>query len=795
MVSHPFRFGWMLAGVFLGACSGLQTKPEAPQESKAQPTQTMVSVTPEPAVVVPIREPPKTENSQTKQAGASSFTASQAQPSSQVSLPGGRPEQMFQQKTYSGTGNFIKKPRPGGEEKTPAAEQEVTLNFENTDIREVARVILGDLLGVSYILDPKVNGAVTLYTGRPLPQNALLSTLETLLRMNGAAVVRVDGVYQVVPLANAVKGLVTPQLGEYSNALPQGYSVQIVPLRYISANEMNTILTPLAPEGSVIRIDTVRNLLILAATRPELSKLLDTIQMFDVDWMRGISVGFFPLKYANVEDVMRGYETIFGEAEGSFSGMFKVIPIPSANSLLVVTQRPEYLDKAREWITQVDQLGAAGGALPRLFVYKVRNVDAVALSEVIGSLFEGKGGGSGTKQATVAPGETSAQLKSTTDTGKGSRTSSLSKSSSLSSSSSSSSSKTSSSTSKVGGAVAGKGRSGGTHAFGQGAEVFEAGLRVVADATNNSLLILATPRDYAIILEALEKLDVVPMQVVIEATIVEVSLTGKFKFGLQWFFESSHGGDRTSLFTLTGDKSIINGDGALSTGFQWTLLNSADKVRAVLNALADNSMVNVLSSPSVMVLDNQSARIQVGDEVPIVTQQQQSTITSGTNNSILNSIQYRDTGVVLQVTPRVNPGGLVIMDVDQEVSNISTQKVEGIDSPIIRTRNIKSSVAVQAGQVVVLGGLIRDEKANTKSGLPWLSNIPVMGWAFGQTGEDTTRNELVVVLRPRVIAHADDARDVLQEFRNRLKGLQWELLSEHMGKAATNQVPINSMAK
>jgi len=789
-VSHPLRFGWMLAGVFLGACSGVQTKPEAPQESKAQPTQTMASVTPE-AAVVPIRELPRTGDLQAKQAGFSSSAASQAQSSSQVPLSGGRPEQMFQQKTYSGTGNFIKKPRTGSEEKTATAEPEVTLNFENTDIREVARVILGDLLGVSYILDPRVNGAVTLYTGRPLPQNALLSTLETLLRMNGAAVVRVDGVYQVVPLANAVKGLVTPQLGEYSNALPQGYSVQIVPLRYISANEMNTILTPLAPEGSVIRIDSVRNLLILAATRPELSKLLDTIQMFDVDWMRGISVGFFPLKYANVEDVMKGYETIFGEAEGSFSGMFKVIPIPSANSLLVVSQRPEYLDKAKEWITQVDQLGAAGGALPRLFVYKVRNVDAVALSEVIGSLFEGKGGGSGTKQATVAPGETSAQLKSTTDTGRSSRSSTSSKSSSLSSTSSS---KGSSSTSKMGGAVAGKGRSGGTHAFGQGAEVFEAGLRVVADATNNSLLILATPRDYAIILEALEKLDVVPMQVVIEATIVEVSLKGVLEFGLQWFFESGHGGDRTSLFTLThGDKSIINGAGALSPGFQWTLLNSADKVRAVLNALADDSLINVLSSPSVMVLDNQSARIQVGDEVPTVSGQQQST--SGSDAPIVQNIQYRDTGVLLQVTPRVNPGGLVIMDVEQEVSNISPETVKGIDSPIIRTRNIRSSVAVQTGQVVVLGGLIRDEKSNTKTGLPWLNNIPVLGWAFGKTSENTNRNELVVVLRPRVIANTEDARDVLQDFRQRLKGLQWELLSEHMGKAATNQAPIKSMAK
>ncbi len=284
-------------------------------------------------------------------------------------------------------------------------------------------------------------------------------------------------------------------------------------------------------------------------------------------------------------------------------------------------------------------------------------------------------------------------------------------------------------------------------------------ISVVADATNNSLLILATPRDYAVLLDALEKLDIVPLQVLVEATIVEVRLEGDFEFGVQWTFDQGSRSD-TSLIGASELSPVV-------PGFNWTLLSSAGQVKAVLNTLASDSLVNVLSSPSVMVLDNQTARIQVGDQVPIATTQQSGT---DTTSNLVNSIEYRDTGVLLTVTPRVNPGGLVIMDVEQEVSDVTETETSGLDSPTIQTRNVTSSVAVQSGQVVVLGGLIRDRSDESDSGIPGLYKLPVIGWLFGETSESTSRTELVVVIQPRVVANQQDADGVVDAFRSRLKG-------------------------
>jgi len=643
---------------------------------------------------------------------------------------------------YSGSGDFVAD-QAGPEAPPEKVVDGITLNFENTDLREVAKVILGDLLNLNYIMDPRVRGTATLYTSSPLAEDALLPTLETLLRMNGAALVHADGMYRVVPVANAVRGNVTPQLGDYSRPLPQGQTVQVVPLKYISVPEMSKILEPLAPEGSIIRADTLRNYLVLAGSGLEVQRLLETIQLFDVDWIEGLSVGFFPLEYIEVSEVMKQLDAVFGNAaDGPLAGLLRLIPIESANALLVVTPRAEYLRKVEDWIGQLDNIGSAGGDVQRLYVYKVRNGEAEELAGILSDLFGGKSSGSKGKSASVAPGKTAAKLTSA----------------------------------GAEGAAAAN-----TPARAAGGSTLDSGIKVVADTVNNSLLIMATPREYEIIFDALERLDIVPLQVVIEATIVEVELKGDFEFGLQWFFSTNHGRGYKSGSALISDRGGIGegdngGDtpdpgvfGPLAPGFSWTLVNSAMEVRAVLNALASDSLVNVLSSPSVMVLDNQSARIQVGDQVPIVTQQSQST--TGVSN-VINSVQYRDTGVLLAVTPRVNPGGLVIMEVEQEVSRVSQQVSGGIDSPTIATRNITSSVAVQSGQVVVLGGLIRDEKSETDAGIPYLYKLPVIDWLFGQETKNTNRSELVVVLQPRVIADQMDAQKMVDDFRLRLRGLK-----------------------
>ena len=273
-----------------------------------------------------------------------------------------------QDSIVGGTGTFVRQVGRPTVDTTPG---DVTLNFDGTDIREVVKVILGDLLGVNYVLDPAVQGSVSLQTGRPLRRDLLIPTLETLLRMNNAALVDNAGTFEIVPLNNAVSGRIVPQLGESARALPEGYSVQVVPLRYIGASEMSRILEPLAPEGSIVRVDDLRNLVVIAGSSPEMSNLLDTIQIFDVDWMAGLSVGFFNLEYAKAADVAGQLENLLADESGNpMKGLFRFIPVESANALLgglaarVIPETDAKLDLAARPGRGIWHLGSAAVRLP-----------------------------------------------------------------------------------------------------------------------------------------------------------------------------------------------------------------------------------------------------------------------------------------------------------------------------------------------------------------------------------------------------------------------------------------------
>lgn len=644
---------------------------------------------------------------------------------------GAKPTESLQR----GTGTFVRSISPPSVETAPG---DVTLNFDGTDIREVVKVILGDLLQVNYVLHPAVQGVTSLQTGRPLRREHLLPTLETLLRMNNAAIVYSGGTYEVVPLANAIQGRVVPQLGESSRALPEGYSVQVVPLQYIGVEEMNSILQPLAPEGSIIRVDALRNLLVIAGTSPEMGNLLDTIRVFDVDWMRGLSVGFFVLEYAKANEVVNQLQSLLADETGNpFKGLFRFVPVESANALLVVSPQASYLAQARNWIERLDMAEATGDAAERLFVYRVRHGDAENLADTLSQLFGG--GEGGTRSAPVggvAPGLGTSTIGSSGDGG------------------------------TDGGGAGGQTQPATPRASSRQMEL-SSPLSIVADPTNNSLLIRSSPRDYKKVLDALKQLDIVPLQVLVEATIVEISLTGNLRYGVQWnFFGLATESQRSQFSLSTGDSANVS---MTFPGFNWAVISRPDTIRAALSALATDNLLNVLSSPSVMVRDNQTAKIQVGKEVPIATSTQ-----TGLSeiDRTFNTIQYKPTGVMLTVKPRVTPGGLVQMEIEQEVSTVDTEKTSGIDSPTISTRNITSSVAVRSNQSVVLGGLIQNQQSTTNTGVPGLYNLPFLGPLFGQRSRDSKRTELVVVLTPRVMANDQDIETVNDDFRNKVRGLQ-----------------------
>ena len=643
-------------------------------------------------------------------------------------------------KLIPGTGVFVKPPVLA---EVPAGAKDIVLNFEGADLREVVRVVMGDMLGENYTIDPRVNGTVTIHTSQAVSKAAVPGILETVLRMNGAAMVRESGVYKIAPVGSVLRGVSTPQL---SNQQP-GYSVQVVQLQYISAREMAKILEPLVPEGSILRVDETRNLLMMAGAEGEIRHALETVSVFDLDWLAGMSVGLFTLKSSDVKSIMPEIDLLFSDkSKGPFAGMLRVIPMERMNALLVVSPRPQYLEEARVWIERLDRGGSKSGT--SLHVYSVQNGNAEKIAALLGQVLGGKGS-TASSQPTVAPGLAAATVQSSAGgaSGSGSATSGAAL-----------------------GAAAASGPSvvatGTGEALGLGSA---STIKVIADRDNNALLIMANGAEYEKIEEAIKKLDVVPRQVLVEVTIAEVTLTGALSYGLEWFFSS--GSVNGSLLNSGGiGAGLTTPTGAVSPQLPFSAVwrGAGGNIRAVLSALAKTTKVNVLSSPHIMVTDNQVAKINVGSSIPV---QGQSTIVTG-STPITTSVNYVDTGVVLSVRPHINAGGLVTLEISQEVSDVQIGvTTTGLNSPTINKRSAQTIVAVQSGDTMVLGGLIKDDIENGSAGLPFLSEIPVVGALFGAKSETKTRREMIITITPRVVNDYQQAREVTAEFRKKLTGM------------------------
>jgi len=593
---------------------------------------------------------------------------------------------------------------------------DIVLNFEQTEIREVINTILGDMLGANYVVDPAVNGTVTLATSRPLSRADLLPTLEAMLRANGAVITRADGIYSVVPSAKALFGSVAPQVrlsGE------RGFQLLVVPLRFVGATEMQSILQPLLPDSGIVKVDKARNHLLIAGTRSELEQAKATIDVFDVDQMQGKSIGLFRLQHAEAASVSEELKTIMGaDADGPLADMLQFMTIKRMNALIVVSTQSQYLDDARTWIERLDQAGEAAGE--NMYVYPVQNGRAENLANLLTQLFDASG----------------AQVSSFGAMGSG----------------------------MLSPSPANPARAGQPAAPGN-PNAASGNARIIADSENNALLIMASRSDYDRIRSAIHRLDVMPLQVLVEATILEVTLTDELSYGLQWFFKNGIGDSKTGigeLFPLPVDPS-----------FSYTVKDSSNNVRAVLNLLAADSRLNIISSPSLMVLDNHTATIKVGDQVPIRTSETTSLATSGSDPLITSTIQYRDTGVLLEVTPRVNPGGMVVLDITQDVNDVDQTTTSDIDSPTIIQRRIMTSVAVQSGETVVLGGLIRNNESESEAGVPGLRSVPGVGRLFSSKTTTNTRTELLVLITPTAISNVDEAEKATEEMKSKLAGIDF----------------------
>lgn len=626
---------------------------------------------------------------------------------------------------------------------------DVTLNFLDTDIHEVVKVILGDLLKKNYLIDPAVSGSVNIQTSSPLSRENLLPVLQNLLQISGATMLENDGMISIIPASKAMLSSLPPGIGKSISSGSGGYYTHIVPLRYVGAEEINKILQPFMKD-TVAQAYPQRNLIILSGKQSDLIRLVETVHIFDVDWLKGMSLAMVPVKHAEANEIVSELDNLFGKSSGSpMSGIVRFVALERLNSIIVITQQPRYLKEMSRWIQRLDRSDGIAGQ--QLYVYQVQNKRADELAEVLNNIFsEQRNAATYIPAPELAPGLEPVVLNSTSENDSQQKTSNDTERQSHPQTQTNSS----------------QGISGSA---GQGVLLPGANsVRIIADESNNSLVILASPYDYQMVESALRKLDITPLQVLIEASIIEVTLTDELSYGLEWFFKTETGiGNKNGVAKLDLG---ANGISALAPGFSFGIVDAADTVRAVLNTLASESKVNVLSSPSLMVLDNHTATINIGDQVPILTSQAVSNLTNDART--VNQIEYRDTGVLMTVTPRVNASGLIIMEIKQEVTDVAETSSSGIDAPTFQQRSIESTISVNTGNTIVLGGLIRDNRSNSESGIPGLYKAPIIGPLFGQTSDNLRRTELVVLLTPRVISNEQDAWEVTNEFKQKLKDLR-----------------------
>ncbi|WP_245291662.1 type II secretion system secretin GspD [Methylosinus sp. R-45379] len=656
---------------------------------------------------------------------------------------------------------------------------EIEMNFEQAEIQTVAKALLGDALGLDFAIDSRVHGAITIVSAGPIPKKDVLPTFENAIRMSNAALLREGRIIRIIPLSEA-NGAGPTAIGP----VQPGYGVTIIPLHNTSAVALAKTAENFIARAGAIRADAARNLLLVHGTSSERQAVVDMVSGFDVEWLRNRSVGIYPLKSTSPDNIIRELERIFDTGEnGQGAGTIAFQPMPRMNAVLIVTRNRQLLERATLWLRRLDRSDVSGSTVR---VYQLVNGNATRIAKILNEIFVGKGAGQATDSAAsqLAPGTSVAQTK-------------LDQLSTGSSFSGNGSASATGSQNSANGQQSAAGSGGGNQisaAFSNFAEqknadneekgngggvsgslpkgVFQ-NMRITADNANNSIVVYSSQDDYLVVERSLRALDKPQMQVSIEATVAEVTLNDDLQYGVQYYLGNSSraNGSLTNATTAAATSSSSTTSSTTDVvsnlvlqrvlpGFN-LLLGPETQPHVVLNALTTLTSVKVLSSPSLVVSDNQPALLQVGQQVPISTG---SATVLSTSNTIVNSIQMRDTGVILKVWPHVHGNGVVQLEVEQEISNPVSSSL----TPTISQRRVHSTVSVRSGQTVLLGGLISEQENNIKDGIPGLRHLTYLGDLFGSTTRNKDRSEIIIFIKPRIIRDSLDAQGVAEEFRSRL---------------------------
>jgi general secretion pathway protein D len=619
------------------------------------------------------------------------------------------------------------------------------LNFDNADVGAVIQAA-ADIVRFNYVLGPNVRGRkVTVQTIGKIGSDEVFPLLLTILEVNGLTAVKSGSLYRIITREGAAQSPLRTVVGREPAAGAPADEVltQVVPLQFLDAGEAMSLLRPFVPADGAIGAHPGTNLLIITDTVANVRRLLEIVKTVDVAGSHE-EPQVIPLKNADAQELAPVLQQLFAtgrlrtgiapgapaapgappraapslEAAGPGDRPLLIVADRRSNSLLVTARKPE-LETIRRLVERLD-VNVHGGQ--RVFVYFPENTKARDLVATLDSIY-----GRGDRGAGGAPGPR-----------------------------------------PPGAAPPPAPRPSGVVPAGLPLEGVppQAEIRLVADEVTNAIVVTTHPRVWTEIEETIRKLDRMPRQVLIEVLAAEVALTDDTKLGIEWAV-------RSGRFTVTSSAS-----GTLPSPPARSLIGSvvppglgvfafaADKFLAALNALASENKVNVLSNPSIMTTENKKAVINVSTSVPIVTSQQVPVATGGTTgNSITQTVEYKDVGVILTVTPRIGEQGTVALDVRQEVNEVGAQEPPPINSPRFNKREAETSVVLLSSQTLVLGGLIQTRRTFSRVGIPGLSRIPILGLLFGSREEKLEKTELVLMITPRVVGTALEAARITEEMR------------------------------
>ena len=611
---------------------------------------------------------------------------------------------------------------------------QIVFNFDDADLYEVIRTI-AELLNINYIVDPNVRGKVTIHTAGGLRKEDILPVFFQILEVNGLTAIKEGSLHKIVKLKDAPRMLITSRFGYKEEDLPPGERIiiQIIPLKFISAQEMTKLLTPFISADGTILSHGDSNTMLVVDKGLNVLKVLRLVEVFDVNVFEKVNYEFYPLENTDVEEVIKVIKEIFSSYLTPRKEDIKIIAIDHLNTLLVISTYPQAFEKVRGFIRQLDV--ADEEVEPRIYVYSVKNGEAEDLSSLLNQIFADGSSAKEkvTKDRTKKKAETSPfrnPLSRKAKEAKAKKAPEAQKEP----------------------AVIGKMKT-------TGSGTLKGEINITADKIRNALIIGAIPADYRVIEEILKQIDVLPRQVLIEVTIAEISLDESTELGIEWTYLKGPGSLATSLL----DASLG------SSGFKYTI-GMADRWTSALKALASENKVNILSSPSILASDNKEAKIDISTEIPVASTQYK-VYESGTEPVLETTIEYRDTGVLLSVTPHINERGLVTMDINQEVSEQSEYISIGLEDqkyPSFYKRSVNTTLTVKHAQTIVIGGLIKETKSEGSAGAPWLSKIPIIRYLFGKEKKSVSKTELIILITPYVIVSLEDVDAVTEEFKSKV---------------------------